>query len=448
MQDSAFGHHEYDNTTTLHPLGLAAVLVLGFTMLVVPRRFALVPMILMACFIAPAQRIVLFTLDFDLLRVMVVCGFMRLVFRGEMQGLTWKPIDTMIVLWAGATTVAYTALHGAFSDLVYILGVMFDSLGMYFLFRFLLREWRDFDRVILAFTLVSIPVAIAFLVEKTTGRNAFSVFGGVPEITVVREGRLRCQGAFAHPILAGCFWAGLLPLVIARGFQGKAATVLAAIGVAASAIVIVTCSSSTPVTACLFAAVGLVAWLARRWMRLVRWGLLAGLIGLHLVMKQPVWHLLARVDVVDGSTGYHRFLLIDQTIRNFGEWFVAGTLDTEHWGDGLFDVTNQFVLEAVRGGLVGLVLFVIVISLGFQAVGRAWRALPGPPWKVAIAWALGASLFVHVTNFLAVSYFGQIIFVWNLVLAMIATLAPVSARRSPQTTTQARPRRLQSARMA
>ena len=42
-----------------------------------------------------------------------------------------------------------------------------------------------------------------------------AAMGGVPEITVVREGRLRCQGAFAHPILAGCFWAEQLPLIAA-----------------------------------------------------------------------------------------------------------------------------------------------------------------------------------------------------------------------------------------
>jgi hypothetical protein len=441
MQDE-FGHHDYDNTTTLHPLGLAAVIVLGLAMLFVPRRWAALPMIVMACFIAPAQRVVLLTLDFNLLRVMIVFGFARLLVRGEARAFTWKPMDTVAVLWALVTMAAYTWLHGAFGDFVYVAGVIFESLGVYFLFRFLLREWADLDRAVVGFTVLAIPVALAFLVEKSTGHNAFSVFGGVPAITVIREGRLRCQGAFAHPILAGCFWGSVLPLVIARGFRGKGATTLAIVGVAASAIVIVTCSSSTPITAAFFVVVGFAAWMLRERMSMVRWAILLGLVGLHLVMKKPVWHLLARFDIVGGSTGWHRFLLVDQAIHRFGEWWFAGTLDTGHWGEGLFDVTNQYVLEGTRGGIVALALFVALISLGFRAIGLAWREAAGAPWKVALAWALGVSLFVHVTNFLAVSYFGQIVFVWNFLLAMIASLAPVPARaaRTTRTVLPGRPR--------
>ena len=41
------------------------------------------------------------------------------------------------------------------------------------------------------------------ILEHLTGRNVFSVFGGVPEFTVIREGKLRAQAAFAHAIVAG-----------------------------------------------------------------------------------------------------------------------------------------------------------------------------------------------------------------------------------------------------
>ena len=37
------------------------------------------------------------------------------------------------------------------------------------------------------FAVVSVPVALAFLWERTTGRNMFAIFGGVPETTVVRK---------------------------------------------------------------------------------------------------------------------------------------------------------------------------------------------------------------------------------------------------------------------
>jgi hypothetical protein len=57
------------------------------------------------------------------------------------------------------------------------------------------------------------------LTEMATGRNAFASFGGVHEIAQMRNGLLRCQGPFAHPILAGTFGATQLPLFIALWFQ-------------------------------------------------------------------------------------------------------------------------------------------------------------------------------------------------------------------------------------
>ena len=73
----------------------------------------------------------------------------------------------------------------------------------------------------------AIPTAIIFLNEARTGRNLFAAFGGVPSLTDMREGKLRCSGAFGNSILAGCFWASLIPLMAARGFQPGANRALA-----------------------------------------------------------------------------------------------------------------------------------------------------------------------------------------------------------------------------
>ena len=59
-----------------------------------------------------------------------------------------------------------------------------------------------------------IPVAAAMVYENLAFRNVFAVFGGVPEIPQIREGRIRSQGPFAHPILAGTVGAVCLPLAL------------------------------------------------------------------------------------------------------------------------------------------------------------------------------------------------------------------------------------------
>src|SRR5687768_8466206 len=307
---------EYYGQTTIHPLGLVAVLVLGTAMLLLPRRYAIIPMIVMACFIAPAQRIVVFGADFNLLRIMVLFGFARLLVRNEFQGVVLRLTDRLVILWAVTNTVAYTMLYASPEAFVNRLGFSFDAIGMYFLFRCLVRGWEDVDRVVLGFILISVPVAIFFLIERSTGRNLFAMFGGVPARTMVREGRLRCTGAFAHPILAGCFWAAVLPLIGAWWWRGPSSRILAGVGVASCAVIIIACASSTPVMAVVFGVIGWLMYLARQYMRPMRWALLGVLVLLHLVMNAPVWHLIARVNVVGGSTGWHRYILIDKAIKN------------------------------------------------------------------------------------------------------------------------------------
>jgi hypothetical protein len=181
-------------------------------------------------------------------------------------------------------------------------------------------------------------------------------------------------------------------------------------------------------------------------MRAVRWFVVAVLAGLQLVMKGPVWGLIARVDIVGGSTSWHRFLLIDGAINHFNEWWLLGTQDTAHWAPtfdsiGLGDVTNQFVLEGVRGGFATFVLFVWLIVLAFSGVGALRRVQVRNRANVCMAWALGISILAHCVNFIGVSYYGQIDMVWYLALAMVASvscdprraaraaLAPVAPRR-------------------
>ena len=62
---------------------------------------------------------------------------------------------------------------------------------------------------------------------------------------------------------------------------------------------------------------------------------------IHFIREKPVWHLILRLSVITGGTGYHRYQLIDAFINNFSEWALAGTDGTAHWGWGLQDTTNQ-----------------------------------------------------------------------------------------------------------
>ena len=82
-----------------------------------------------------------------------------------------------------------------------------------------------------------------------------------------------------------------------------------------------------------------------------------------------------------GGDGWHRSELIDTAIRHFHEWWLLGTQYTMHWmtfsneiEPGMADITNQYVFEGIKGGVVTLLLFIAIIALSFKAVGLMLKA--------------------------------------------------------------------------
>jgi hypothetical protein len=442
------------NQTLLHPLGLALLVLCGVATFIAPRRYALVPMLVLVCLVASAQRVVVATLDFNFLRIIILFAWARILLRNECSGWRWKLLDTAVSVWVVVATSIALMLQPTPATLINRLGLMYDAVGLYFVVRILVRDWRDVRSFAVGAAFISIPVAIAFLIEHATGRNMFAIFGGVPEITTVRDGRLRCRGPFAHPIVAGTFWVALMPLIGALWFYRGWLRVLACAGLVCGSIVVVTCASATPIGGLIAGLIALAAFPLRRHLALLRWGAVAGILVLQLMMTNPIWHLLSRMSFVEGATGWYRYKLIDDFIRHFGDWWLMGTVSREGWfADGVYVITNQYVLQGVDGGLITLVLFLLIIACAFAGVGRLWRRTSRRRLRaviadgtrpvrrpsrerrhgrisprLAMAWALGSSLFILCGVFIAVSLFAQVTLVWYIVLGFIGSLTPTVGR--------------------
>lgn len=415
------GFADYYGKTLLHPAGLISVLFLGMGVVLLPRRYAIHPMILVACFIPVSQRLIISGLDLDLLRILILFAWVRLLVRKEYEAFSWNRLDSLTVAWMLSSTIIYTLCYGTASAFINRLGAMSDILGMYLFFRCVLRDWQDFERVALGLTIISIPVAAAFLFEFQTARNIFAVFGGVPEITTIRQGRLRCQGAFVNPILAGCFWASVTPWM--AGYSVRTRNAFGWIGIAASLFIVMACASSTPVMSLVWVLVGFALYPLRKNLRGIRWVFFAALVILHFIMRAPVWHLIARINVVGGSSGWHRYKVMDAAIRNFSQWWLLGESDVMGWGIWeMRDVTNQYVLEGLRGGLLTLLLFIAVLVVAFGFVGRALRTTEGRYFEQILIYCIGVSLFVHTWTFFGLAYFGQLNLLLSLNLAMVGCL--------------------------
>ncbi len=411
-----FGSNTFDNLTTLHPLGVL-VLALGIIgTLIVQRRYAWLPLLLIACFVSTSQRVVIATLDFNFVRLMIAAATLRIIQRREFSGLRITTLDKLITAWVIVNALAYVLRVGTFSSLVFKLGMSYDSLGLYLLGRTWLRSGEDLRRFARAAGILACISGVAFAIEWSTGRNIFSIFGGVSEFTQIRQERLRCQGPFSHPILAGAFWLSPLALILALVWSPRGKPIAIAGALSISAITFF-CSSSTPLLGWIATAGFASLWFLRKRTAILRIGTVCTLVALHLIMEAPVWHLIARASVVGGSTGYHRYKLIDAFINNWSEWFLVGVSSTAHWGWFLFDVANQFVMEGTDGGILTLVLFLLILHRAFANIGRRIRRARTKQHAIE-AWAIGTAIAAQCVMFIGVTISqtntNMVMFVWLL----------------------------------
>ncbi len=422
----------FADRTFLHPAIALFTVVLCLVAFARDRRYAIVGCLIALNFVTSPQRLYLLGVNLPIMRIFILAALLRIVVYREHVELRIVNLDKVVVLYGIVSTVAFTLQVPTLGSLSYALGNALDAVGAYFVIRCLIRNQEDVRLAVRALMGVSLVMFLLFAFEAWSGRNPFSIFGGIPGTPDVRGSRVRLQGPYPHPILAGAYWAAVLPLFISYRIREGKRDPLMYFAAAACIAIVVLSASSTPIVSVGLGLAASLLYLRRGSLQALKLGIVLLLVVLALAMRHPIWFLLARIDVVGGSTGYYRYLLLDSFIRHWSDWFLIGIRDTFAWGRdlalpwvGLRDLTNQFVYEGVRGGAASLAAFVAAVTIAFGYVGRLVRAAVSEVERRQY-WQLGVSLLVHVFSFMAVSYFGQVRFSWWMTLALCASLFEAS----------------------
>ena len=413
--------------TTIHPLVIVVFVIASACMFVCSKRNIATIFLVLSLLIPLDSKVIISGFNIYSIRILIFVSWASLLLTSRMKIARFTSLDKIFVTWAIAKVIIFVLLWQSMASFINMMGFLVTTFGIYFIFRMLITSIEDIEALLKVLVGISILIASCMVFEKLNGRNLFAFIsgGGVPMFTLMREGNLRCQGPFQHPICAGMFGATLLPLFAVKWYSGqKKDKLFWMVGILAVSIIIFTSASSGPVLTGLAGVVGLLLWRYRAYTRLFRWATVLILVSLHMVMKAPVWALIGRVGVVGGSTGYHRVELVDRFIRYFDEWWLLGTTDTMHWGYGMQDRINQFVMEGVQGGLLGFILFISLLVICFKIIGRSLKATEERPHQLFI-WGIGATLFGQMAGFFGISYWDQQLVIWYLLLAMISTLACV-----------------------
>jgi hypothetical protein len=407
-------------------LGLCLFLLCACALLALPRRFAAVPLLIGCCYVTMGQGVRIASLSVPFYRMILAVGVIRVIMRKETIGGSLNTIDKCVMAW-GAWAMFASLFHhfGPGSGPKYSASLVFDISSCYFLGRIWCHNQKEVSDICKLLAFILVPVALEMAYERATGRNLFSIFGRISEMATVRDGKIRAQGAFRHAILAGTVGAGVFPLMIAIWKPHRTA---AAVGAVACLFIVVASASSGPLMSLFFGIAALLFWRWRHLTGLVKKGAILLYILLTIVMTQPAYFIIARLDLTGSSTGYHRARLIDSAIKNIGEWWLFGTDYTRHWmATGVSfspdhtDITNYYIAFGVAAGLPAVVLLVAMLLTGFKWIGQI-QINGGMIEARFFAWCLGAALFSHACTSISVAYFDQsMIFFW-WTLAVISSL--------------------------
>lgn len=433
--------------TVLNPAILILILIAGVLICVWPRKKAIVVFLVASILIPMDQVLLIGPAHFPMLRVLLLFGIVRMIReRASSKRLIFSgglnKIDIALILFTLCTAVAGVLLFQESAAAFYQLGNIYTALGVYCLLRSLIRDEQDVIRTIQTLAAITAFVAVIMIYERVSGHNPYALLGGANAAAyanlMARDDKFRAIGCFAHPILAGTFGAVLVPVFVGLWWKAKKYRTIAVVGIVSSTVMTIACNSSTPVLGYAAGLLALCLWPVRTWMRAIRWGIVFTLVSLHLVMKAPVWHLIARIDVTGGSSSWHRFMLVDQCIRHFSDWWLVGVKDTSSWGWDMWDTANQYVGTCDNSGLLAFLLFLAILVYGFKYLGKARRAMAKEKKAALFIWALGAALFANAVAFFGISYFDQTIVAWYGLLAMISVAVTLS-RKKESVQLQARP---------
>jgi hypothetical protein len=431
MQPTHYRFGGGGSATLLNPLVAVGMILAIILIFVLPRRQVIIPLLLAIFLVPKGQELVAAGLHFNVYRIILITGLIRWFRMRRTCSLPggFSRIDRVVMWCVVAVCICFSLEWHEPQAVIKAVGDLLDALAGYFVLRFFIRDRDDIKTVISVFALIAIIMGVEMINEQRTRQNFFGQLGGTLAVPEMRDGKIRSQGAFRHAIPAGAFGATLVPMLVWL-WSDRRYRKIVPLGLAGATVMAITCHSSSDTGSYAAGLFALCLWPMRRRMRFLRYGIVAALVLLQLVMKGPVWSVLEHINLTGSSESFHRYQLINTFINHFWDWCLIGTKDNGSWGWEMADTSNQYVTYGIAGGLTAFCLFIMTISRSFGGLGRSRKLVEGRRSDEWLCWCLGASLFAYVVVYFGIDLFDQLEFAWFSLLAMINVVIYQSIRAS------------------
>src|SRR5271157_660153 len=234
--------------TIMHPAVMVASVVTILLMLLLPRKYVVIPFLLCVFMVPRGQQLYVAGLHWYVVRILILAGFVRLARAKFQVAGRLNGIDKAFILWSIYRGVCQMLLFPQRGMVISQGAFWLEAFGVYFLMRYAIQDEEDIARAAKTLAVLAVILGACTLNEHIHHVNVFGYLGGAPITPAVRNGQTRAQVIFGHPILAGCFGATMAPLFFWLWKSGRAKA-LAAAAIGGSIPMALTSNSSTAVLA-------------------------------------------------------------------------------------------------------------------------------------------------------------------------------------------------------
>ncbi|MBK1876628.1 hypothetical protein [Pelagicoccus mobilis] len=409
-----------------------ALVILQFS---IKRKWAFVPLLIAAIHTSHIPNIA----DFTTVRFVLVAGIIRSFSLVPSLFQEKQQIDKLIIIMGAVLLISGIGHDHAYGNpFKYRMGLILNITATYFYGRIYIRTTDDIYNYFKATTIVLIPFAILLLMESAAGSNYYTIVGARLTDSIQRLGKIRAAGPFGTPILTGTVGALNLASVF---ILWKGNRKLAIVAACSCISIMLASASSTPFGAAFILVTITLLYKHRKHCKRLIWTGTVLLVILHFVKERPIWYLIALVDIVGGSTGWHRSRLIDQAFLHLKDWWLIGTDYTANWMPYSLpsipnhcDLTNYYIHLGV---IAGMPAALILAFINYKAITQL--ASIGINYKDKtsyISWILTATVTTHAITFLTISYYDQIYVFFYISIAMVPAILTAQDRSKIITNSQ------------
>lgn len=372
------------------------------------------------------------TLDITAARIVTVVLLTRCLMTPRLKGnFKWQTLDTWIVIsmivYVGMTCITHPLIEAVENRG----GFLIDTCFAYFVARFCITDRASFITTTKWIGLALVPLALLGIVEACTGWQPFlplSRFCPWYEQGILqgaRWGLTRAIGPFSHPILFGGGFAMFLPLIYYLRNEKDNWHIFAYVLSGVALVGALSSLSSGPWVMVIAAIFCLAMEGYKHWVKLLLIFFASSCIFIGVASNRPFYHVIASYANPLGGAGWHRAKLIDLAIQHFGEWYLVGYGGKDPgWGESLgmatTDVTNEFILNGVKYGILGIVVLSGVLTTAFRGLLRTYKETEDLEVK-SLCWSLGCVLFSVIVAWMSVSFFGQLGPLFYCILGIIGS---------------------------